>query len=163
VDEETNKIRQHIDRERDLLGRDFEEIEHRVKNATDLKAHFDKNTGLILGAAVAGGFLLSLAFRKSSSPDSPPGWVASDPKERRASAPSQSRSPVPVHLQRVSETLDNIFEGLIGVVSDKLYSFVADAVPGFRTQYEAIERQRGRSSVHQMRPNFGTESDFSTK
>jgi len=162
VDEETNKIRQHIDSERAQLGRDLDEIEDRVKNATDLKAHFDKNTGLILGAAVAGGFLLSVAFRKSSPAAGTSSWDSA-PREHGASTATQSRSPVPIHLQRVSETLDDIFEGLVAVVSDKLYSFVADAVPGFRTQYDAMERQRGRSSVHQMKPNFGTDSDLSFK
>jgi len=158
VDEETNRIRQHIESEREQLGWDLDEIESRVKNATDLKAKFDKNTGLILGAAVAGGLLLSVAFRKTS-----PSSTSSrqpDARERSASTATPSKSRVHVPLERVSETLDTIFEGLIGVVSDKLYSFVADAVPGFRTQYDAIERQRGRSSVYRMRPDLGAESDL---
>lgn len=67
MDEETNKIKQHIDSEREELGRNLDEIGYRVRSATDLKAHFNKNTGLILGAAVAGGWLLSMAFRKSSN------------------------------------------------------------------------------------------------
>jgi hypothetical protein len=68
VDEETSTIKQHIDNEREQLGRNLDEIEYRVKKATDLKTHFDRNTGWILGAAVAGGFLLSRVFRKSSAP-----------------------------------------------------------------------------------------------
>ena len=54
MDQETDKIKQHIDTEREQLGRNLDEIEYRVKRATDLKGHFDKNTGWILGAAVAG-------------------------------------------------------------------------------------------------------------
>ena len=65
MDEETNQIKHHIDTERKQLGRNLQEIEDRVKSATDLKAQFDKNTGLFLGAAVAGGFLVSLAFSPS--------------------------------------------------------------------------------------------------
>jgi hypothetical protein len=67
VDQETSRIKRHIDTEREQLGRNLDEIEHRVKSAADLKAHFDKNTGWILGAAVAAGFLLSFAFGKSST------------------------------------------------------------------------------------------------
>jgi hypothetical protein len=67
---------------------------------------------------------------------------------------------LPSHLSQLSETLDNIFEGLVGVVSNKLHSFVADAVPGFGEQYDAIERQRGRASVHPMKPKPGAESDI---
>ena len=66
MDEETNRIKRYIDGEREELGRNLDEIEHRVRTATDLKAHFDKNTGLFIGAAVAGGFLLSRAFRESA-------------------------------------------------------------------------------------------------
>lgn len=153
MDEETDRIRQHIDSERQQLGRDLDEIEDRVKSATDLRAHFNKNTGLILGAAVAGGFLLSVAFHKSpSAPGGMSTWE-SDSRERGimgTAAAAQLKASVPKHLHRVTETLDNIFEGLVAVASDRLCSFVADAVPGFRTHYDALERQRGRSSVHQM-------------
>jgi len=143
VDDETNKIKQHIDLEREQLGRNLDEIEQRVKKATDFKTYFNKNTGWILGAAVAGGFLLSRALpATTSSEGGGPRWDRTI--ERNASAGIQPRSS---HLARVSETLDDIFEGLVGVVSDKVHSFVADAVPGFREQYDAIERQRGRSGI----------------
>ena len=58
--EETDQIEQHIAEEREKLGRTFDEIEKRIQDATDLKAHFDRNIGWVLGAAAAGGFLLSL-------------------------------------------------------------------------------------------------------
>jgi len=143
VDEETSTIKQHIDNEREELGRNLDEIEDRVKKATDLKTHFDRNTAWILGGAVAGGFLLSRVFHKSSGSDRGSRWER-NATERNTSVPI-SRSPT--HLSRLSETLDNIFEGLVGVVSNKLHSFVADAVPGFGEEYDAIERQRGRASV----------------
>jgi len=137
VDEETNRIRRHIDTEREQLGRNLDEIEDRVKEATDLKTHFNKNTGWFLGAAVAGGFLLSRAFpAKHGSVDIPQ-------SSRNAMLPS-----LPSRLDRVSETLDDIFEGLVAMASYKLQSFVSDAIPGFKEQYDAIERQRGRSSMH---------------
>jgi len=154
VDEETSTIEQHIDNEREQLGRNFDEIEHRVKQATDLKTHFDRNTGWILGAAVAGGFLLSRVIQKPSASESGPRREPI-PAERPTNAANPRFSS---HLSRVSETVDNIFDGLVAVVSDKLHSFVADAVPGFREQYDAIDRQRGRSSVHPMKP-LGAEGD----
>jgi hypothetical protein len=55
MDEKVDTIKRHIDAEREELGRNLDEIEYRVKSATDLKAHFDKNTGLILGAAAFAG------------------------------------------------------------------------------------------------------------
>jgi hypothetical protein len=141
VDEETSRIRQHIDAERQQLGRNLDEIEHRVKHATEFKTYFDKHTVWILGAAVGGGVLLSRAFPSRASSDESPDWDR-HAGERSAAAPVR---PGPSHLSRVSETLDDIFEGLVAVVSDKLHSFVADAVPGFRERYDSIERERGRS------------------
>ena len=52
--QEADKIKQHIENERESLSHNLDEIEYRFKDATDLKAHFERNTGLILGAAVAG-------------------------------------------------------------------------------------------------------------
>ena len=148
MDEETNKIKQHIDTEREQLGRNLDEIEHRVKSATDLKAHFDKNTGWILGAAVAGGFLLSRAFRNSSTS------ARSMPVRRTESAPSSTHAAMSKHLSRVTDTVDDIFDGLAGVVADKLRSYVADVVPGFREHYAASDRQRGRPAFNQTEQDY---------
>jgi hypothetical protein len=144
VDEETSPIKRHIDNEREELGRNLDEIEHhRVKKATDLKTHFDRNTAWILGGAVAGGFLLSRLFHKSSASGRSPLWETNLTERNTSTANPRS----PSHLCRLSETLDNIFEGLVCVVSNKLHSVVADAVPGFGEEYDAIERQRGRASA----------------
>jgi hypothetical protein len=139
VDEETSHIKNHIDTEREQLGRSLDELEYRVKDATNLKGYYDRNTVWILGAAVAGGFLLSRTLGKSSDPVDRPIRSADEINRNPSVQPRSS------HLNRVSETLDNIFAGLVGVVSEKLHTFVADAVPGFREQYDAIERQRGRA------------------
>jgi len=143
MDQSTNKIKDHIDSERELLGRNLDEIEDRVKEATSIKAQFDNRTGWFLGAAAAGGFLLSLALTKSS-----PGREPRRPAEagRTDSLFSHEQSPLSRHWNRVSDTLDTIAAGLVGVVSDKLSTYVADAVPGFREQYDAVDRQKLRSA-----------------
>lgn len=137
--EETHKIKQHIADERENLGRNLDEIEYRLKDATDLKAHFDRNTGFILAAAVAGGFLLSLALRKST-----PLPVTNNRKSISGEDPTRNPGPQShfpsTHLKQVSETVDNIVAGLVGVFSEKLRSLVADAVPGFGEQYDAVTK-----------------------
>jgi hypothetical protein len=145
MDEKVDTIKRHIDAEREELGRNLDEIEYRVKNATDLKAQFNRNTGLILGAAAAGGFLLSLAFRNSSNSDSRQSGESGSTKESSANTLAPLTHRVSKQLHRFSETFDNIFDGLVGVASAKLQSFVADAVPGFQEQYEVIDRQRKSS------------------
>jgi hypothetical protein len=140
VDEETSRIKQHIDAEREQLGRNIDEIEHRVRKATDLKSYFDRHTGLILGAAVAGGVLLARAF-PASSQDNSLDWDRDIAEQTSSTSTRAFKS----HLGRLSETLDDIFDGLVAVVSDQMRSFVADAVPGFRERYDAIDQQRKRA------------------
>ena len=137
MDEETVRIRQHIDAEREQLGRNLDEIEDRVKKATDIRRHFDKHTTWILGGAVAGGFLLSRALRASSSSVPMPAPDARAPERINPRIQPRSR-----HVERVYETFDNILEGLLDVAAAKLSSFVADVVPGFKEHYDAIEGNR---------------------
>src|SRR5207237_4854937 len=115
-----------------------------------LRAHFERNTGWILGAAVAGGFLLSLALGRSSRSGNTARRFASNDRD----APTAPSRFVSQHLNRVSETVDNIVAGLVGVFSDKLQSFVADAVPGFREQYESL-KQSDPTSGEMTRSSFG--------
>jgi hypothetical protein len=146
VDEETVQITQHIDAERQQLGRKLAEIEDRVKKATDVKHQFDRHTAWILGGAVAGGFLLSRALHKPPTLDVIPSTNI-DSAERINLKKNQPRSR---RVERVYETFDNIFEGLIAVASAKLSSFVADVVPGFQEQYDSIEG-RGVASTPSLR------------
>jgi hypothetical protein len=150
VDEETVRIRQHIDAEREQLGRNLDEIEDRVKKATDIRRQFDTHTAWILGGAAVGGFLLSRALRKSSTSVPMPGSDA-----HTAEHFNPRIQPRSWHVERVYETFDNILEGLIAVASAKLSSFVADVVPGFREHYDAIEGNRvdPTPSLRQMKSN----------
>jgi len=137
VDEGTNRIIDHLETEREALGRNLDEMESRVKDMTDPKVFFDKHTGWILSAAIAGGFILSAALGKA----------AAQPPQKSRPVPGDGAGPVKfgaAQLQRVGETFDTILDGLVDVVSDKLYSFVADAVPGFQKPSDG--RQRARSA-----------------
>jgi hypothetical protein len=151
VDEEAIQIMQHIEAEREQLGRNLDEIKARVKKATNVKHHFDSHTGWILGSALVGGLLLSQVFSKSPTPVRTP---SSDPLDPNLSAHINATSqPRPAHLNRVRETLDDILEGLVALASSKLSSFVADVVPGFQEHYAVIERQRAdpAQSLHQWK------------
>ena len=157
MDEKTDTIKRYIDAERAELGRNLDEIEYRVKSATDLKAHFDAHTGLALGAAFTGGLLLSLALRKPSNSGTQD-WESASRTERIGNTAPRPAHPAAKHLRRFSETIDNIVDGLVGVASDKLQSYVANTVPGFQAHI-ASDRQRGMSSVHRMKPDL----DISTR
>jgi len=71
MDEKPDEIMSHIESQRDQLGRNLNELESRVKGATDWRVQFDKNPMMLMGVAVGGGILLGSlvggAARKRSS------------------------------------------------------------------------------------------------
>lgn len=108
-----------------------------MKDATDLKAQFNKHPGAILGAAVASGFVLALAVGRSSQSYSGSISQAGHEHERTTGSTHERAS----QLTRVSDTINDIFAGLVGVFTEKLHSFVADAVPEYRQHYDAIKQR----------------------
>ena len=56
----TDEIATDIDQTRNDLKSNLEELETRVKDATDWRAHFRKRPGSMIAAALFGGVLLSL-------------------------------------------------------------------------------------------------------
>ena len=62
MDESPDQIEEHIRSTREELGTHFRELESRLKNATNWRLQFERHTLLFVGAALAGGFLLSGAF-----------------------------------------------------------------------------------------------------
>ena len=154
--QEPNEIREHIDAKRAKLGDDLEEIEHRMKNAVDWRSWYRKNTTAMLGAAAAGGFLLSMATRRSSSQGETPaqgadGVFTDEFEERRETRRERSRSRVgsriSQHLSGLTDILDNTLGAFLGVATSKLQDYVSKSVPGFREQYSEAERRRGRFSA----------------
>ena len=141
MDQETDRIKQHIDNERDRLGEDLQEIENRMKNATDWKAWFAGHSGFMLGTVVAWWFHLVTGRRASPLRRTPAEIMSPDSgREKRPFLGSIGSISSPMH--RISETLDNTFEALVGVVSGKFQDFIADTVPGFREQYDKIDKKK---------------------
>ena len=62
----THEIASDIDQTRSDLKSNLEELETRVKEATDWRAHFRKRPGSMIAAALFGGVLLSLMSEKRS-------------------------------------------------------------------------------------------------
>ena len=122
----SDQIKEHIDRERQRLDSNIREIEDRVRRSTDWHTAFEKNPWVLLGAAAAGGLILSRLIPGSKSPE----WEA---PPAAAAIPSR-------HVHQISETVDNIVGALIGLGTSKIKEFVGDAVPGFAEHYEELHR-----------------------
>lgn len=122
----SDQIKQYIDQERQRLGSNIREIESRVKRSTDWHTAFEKNPWMLMGAAVAGGLILSGFIGGSSSS---PAQEASG----HTTVPSK-------HMQQISGTVDGIVGALVGLGTSKVREFISDAVPGFAEHYEKLER-----------------------
>jgi len=142
VVQETDKIKDHIDTKRGNLERDLHEIEYRVRKAVDWRDWFDKKPVTVLGAAAAGGFLLSLLMRRKPS-SSKMGPYESDSGTSAAQA-RQSKLPSKTSFQmdRIAETFDNTAAAMLGVASHKIRDFIADLIPNFREEYREVEAKR---------------------
>ena len=151
--QETDKIKNHIDTERGKLEQDLDEIERRVTKAVDWREWFDRHPVSMLGAAAAGGFVLSLLIRRPSEAshndlsgdfDSKPGLT--ELRQSRSSSKTSSQ------MDRMANTLDNTVAALLGVASRTVRDFVADVIPNFREEYREVEANRaglqgGRTQV----------------
>jgi len=60
----TDQIANEIDRTRDDLKANLEELETRMKAVTDWRRHFEKRPGALLAAAMVGGVILSTMIGK---------------------------------------------------------------------------------------------------
>ena len=60
----TDQIETDIDRTRDDLKSNLEELENRVKDVTDWRAQFERHTAPMIVAAMLGGALLSALIGK---------------------------------------------------------------------------------------------------
>jgi hypothetical protein len=131
---------EHIETEREQLGENLEEIEGRIKDATDPRAWFQKNPGLILGAAAASGVVLGLLLTSHSSerePANSAGFL--EPPSRPERPATESR-----HLKIIKNTFDTTIAALVGLGARKFQDFVSGALPGFQEQYNAAnQRQAG--------------------
>ena len=140
--QETDKIKDQIDAKRGNLERDLHEIEHRVRRAVDWRDWFDKKPVTVLGAAAAGGFVLSLLMRRT--PSSP--RVGSYESDSGTSAAQERQSKLPsktsFQMNRMTETFDNTVAAMLGVASNKIREFIADLIPNFREEYREVEAKR---------------------
>ena len=60
--ERADAIEREIEQERVELGRNLEELEHRVKEATDWRVQFERHAGGMMAMAFGGGLLMAALF-----------------------------------------------------------------------------------------------------
>lgn len=128
-----NEIETDIERTRTALGSNIQELEHKVKTATDWRHYYRKNPLPMMGAAFGGGILLSalIGGHKRTEPVLP----NTPDRAAYASVPERQKS-------KAWETWDNIKGALIGVAATQLTDYVDQLVPGFRAHYDRTQHHR---------------------
>ena len=59
MDAQSQQIIRDIEDKREQLGQNLAELEHKVREATNWRTYYSRNPWIALGAALAGGFLVS--------------------------------------------------------------------------------------------------------
>jgi hypothetical protein len=152
VVQETDKIINQIDTQRGRLERDLNEIEHRFKRATDWREWFERNPVGVLGAAVAGGFVLSLLVRRSSGASRVNRYAELESSYGVEGRHRSTSGKTSSQMSRMADTLDNTVAALVGVASRKVRDFVAEVVPNFREEYREVEARRAGNESGLTRP-----------
>jgi hypothetical protein len=135
----TDQIENQIENKREDLKSNLQELETRVRTATDWRHYFAEHTGAMIAAAFGGGVLLatmvggrsnraSLSRAGGSSEPAPP-WTRGTKHE-------------------VLENLDSIKSALVGAAATKFKGILGEVVPGFNEHLAKAEADRGRESTH---------------
>jgi hypothetical protein len=119
MDRATDRIEQHIDREREMLRSNLEELEDRVRSAVDWRRQFRSNTAAFLGLALSGGLLIGLMTAR------PTGASPAHQSDHRRRA-----------LSLAWRTIES---ALIGVAAAKLKDTLAKVLSGFMEQLDHRE------------------------
>ena len=123
--ERSDQIEKHIASTRSELGSNLQELEDKVKQATDWKTHFDRNPMMIMGLALGGGVLLGTVMGSNGR------GVQTSPRTPRPNGWGQRPS---------NEMWDTLKGALIGLAGSKVRTMLDEVLPGFNEQYQQMVR-----------------------
>lgn len=166
MDERSDQIVEHIENQRQNLGRNLDELQHRIKQTTDWRTQFDRHPmaavglalggGLLLGAMVGGGSRLSGSRYRSSDSSSRSytgGSSSYDSASKSygsgSSSSMMSLSSPGAQFQRskAMETFDNIKGALLGYAAAQARGWFNQMLPGFDHHYdETASKSHGQHS-----------------
>ena len=135
----TDQIENQIESKREDLKSNLQELETRVKTATDWRHYFVEHTGTMIAAAFGGGVLLASML----------GGRSNRALLSQAGDSSEPARPWRTGTQHeVLENLDSIKSALVGAAATKFKGILGEVVPGFTEHLAKAETDRGRESTH---------------
>ena len=120
MDEKSSEIIDDIETSRDRLGENLNDLESRMREATNWRTYFERHPYMFLGTAVGGGLLLSGILRGSKGSNG-----STVRHEVRHEALPRERGPG-------GEILDQVKSALILYGAAKAKDVLGEILPGFR-------------------------------
>ena len=137
--ETTNQIERYIENKREDLGSNVQELEQKVKSATDWRQQFQQNPLTLIGVAFGGGVLLATVMGGRER------QRFSETRSRESYVTEAPHAATDHQKHKALETWDNIKGALIGVAATRFKDFVSEVVPGFEEQFRRTESQKSSS------------------
>jgi len=135
----TDQIENQIENKREDLKSNLEELQTRVKTATDWRHYFTEHTATMIAAAFGGGVLLAAMVGGRSN-------RASLSQAGGSSEPARPWKTGTKH--EVLENVDSIKSALVGAAATKFKGILGEVVPGFKEHLAKVEADRGREPTH---------------
>lgn len=133
-----NQIENYIEDKRADLGSNLQELEQKVRAATDWQQHFRKNPLTMLGVAFGGGILLAtMAGRRSH------GTISNRSRNNVSSDDGQQAGNSSGAKDAALEAWDTIKGAVIGVAATRFKQYAEGILPGFGAQYDKVARNNG--------------------
>ena len=137
-----DQIEANIDGARAELGANLEELERRVAELTDWRAHYDARPLVFLGLAFAGGAAVAASLGSGRAPRA--GFASA-----QAGEPGRN-TPALLHKEHALTAWDNVKGALIGLAIERFLGYAGEIIPGFTDQFRRAERRAasGDGRVH---------------
>ena len=131
----TDQVESRIEDTREDLKSNLEELEGRVRSATDWRHYVNQNPGVMIAAAFGGGVLLSALLKRRRSTLYRP--ASSSTRFAGAARALQTRT-----KNDVLDKLDTIKTALVGAAATKVKGMLSEVVPGFSEHLSEVEEER---------------------
>ena len=134
MEDTARQIADHIEQTRESLGSHLEELEQKVKSATDWRKQFQTRPVTLLSLAFGGGVVLAAVLGG-------PGRRSGKRQQVRSCAGPETLVKTGQRSDATLEAWDNVKGALIGVATTRLLDYVREAFPRFRKKTERTEDQ----------------------
>lgn len=124
--ETSDQIERHIQRTRDELSDNVNELEVRVKTVLDWRAQVEAHPGTMMALAFGGGVLLSALLPSAGLPrrSSEGSWTRSTNGNGKRSMPWEA-----------------LKGAVVGIATARLTEFVEELIPGFQQELNKAQQQ----------------------